>query len=293
MPRWVVSLLSGFAALFLVPISGILLGHFHHQLPESVRSHLPLEQVQENVKNFGVPFLLTYLKDFSKRDNSEFQKIEIQKPDTGSSDDNDVAHKDFDWNARFGNIKDLKQCEAWDDMDVEQYEKYIDDIALELNLTDAEARKMKRARHTSGGVKGLEKFELNNNGDGLFYFGRFRTRRRANKNMDIAIVVYGFKWTLPSESEKDQETGKMKRLLQTIAPRQKEVWVKTFRSQAVQTFSDICPSELLSIVDKPRETKSTAETNNEEEEVDETKEMWAQFQKFLEKKAVPMRNKAN
>ena len=58
----------------------------------------------------------------------------------------------------------------------------------------------------------------------------------------------------------------------------------------MQTFSDICPSELLSIVDKPRETKSTAETNNEEEEVDETKKPWAQIQKFLEKNAVPIRN---
>ena len=77
MPRWVVSLLSGFAALFFLPISAILLGHFHHQLPETVRNHLPLQQVQENVKNFGVPFLLTFLKDLSKEDNSEFQKIEI------------------------------------------------------------------------------------------------------------------------------------------------------------------------------------------------------------------------
>ena len=35
------------------------------------------------------------------------------------------------------------------------------------------------------------------------------------------------------------------------------------------------------------------ETNTEEEEVDETKELWDQFQKFLEKKAVPIRNIAN
>ena len=55
----------------------------------------------------------------------------------------------------------------------------------------------------------MEKFGLNKNKDGQFYFKRYRRGRRAIKNVDINIVVYGFMmWTLPSESEKEQETAR-------------------------------------------------------------------------------------
>jgi len=270
---------KGWVGLLLLPFAGFVI---HSQLPESVRSSISSEQVQHAINNFGLPlidFMKSHLPDHQTKDESQLpddQKKEkapmiyMRKPMAPVKDNVALEEK------QMFNVYDLKKCTAWDDVDPKFYEKLIDVTGRELNLTQDVTDAMKLAQHAGKVVNALEKFEQSS--AGMFYFGRYETRRRPNKNMDIAVILYGFRWTL---DDTDKETGEW---LHSLTARQKDVCVKSFRSKAVEAFSEICPSELLKVV-VDKEIKDSA--GNYTDEDNETKEMFDLFQEWLEKRAKP------
>jgi len=263
---WVTWLVSTLVVLLSLPVTG---RYIHGQIPESIRSHIPVQQVQDAI-NYVNPAILAWMLPDDQTEE-KINAIKMKKPMAPHE------HGVLQFREMF-NVYDLKKCTAWEDVDPKFYEKLIDVTGRELNLTEDVTDAMKLAQHAGKVVNALEKFEQNEAGQ--FYFGRYQTRRRSNKNMDIAVVLYGFRWSLFS-SEMEKETGQW---LSSLTARQKDLVVKSFRSKAVEAFSEICPSELLSVVD-PKEIQDSAGNNDEEDK--DTKKMFARFLEFLEKEAKP------
>ena len=159
------------------------------------------------------------------------------------------------------------------------YDIVIENVGVELKLTQAETEGIKLAKNTDKTVKALEKFEQNL--DGFFYFGRIATKKRHNGNMDLAIVLHGFRWNLEAQVKEDG-TGEIKRFLQSMTPKKKDIFKKHFRSKAVETFSEICEPELLKVVPKP--TKRL----EKEEEDRMTKKMAEHIVKIFKEKGMPV-----
>ena len=132
---------------------------------------------------------------------------------------------------------------------------------------------MKQAKNFGKMVDALEKFELNI--DGTFYFGRYTTKKRSNKNIDIGIVLYGYQWSLPGESSKEEV-----RFMQTISAEQKDLLLKSLLSNAVEVFAEICPSDILEVIDNKSPAKPSQSSSKPN---DKTQEDFEKFSEYLKK----------
>ena len=266
---WVIIPSILFLVAILFPHCQTAIEDFHGQLPETIRTLVPLSLMQATIGLF-----------VNMTSTPSPTAITIQRPMAPEKDN--VALADLEMNRQMFSVSDLKKCTSWEGVDPKFYEEMIDVTGRELNLTEDVTDAMKLAQHAGKVVNALEKFEQNT--AGMFYFGRYQTRKRPNKNMDVAVVLYGFRWTLDAP-EIDQETGDIKKFLHSMTTRQKDMYVKSFRSKAVEAFSVICPSELLTVVDK--EIRDSAGNDEEDEEDQYTKEQFAHFHEWLEKEAKP------
>ena len=196
---------------------------------------------------FVVVVILPILFGVMKMTKKEPIMGKLEAP-TGPNENelNEVA--EFEQNKKMTNVKYMSRCQALDNVDIAQYENKVERLGKVLNLPEAEIEELKSARYSDKEVNALEKFDLGL--DGIFYFGKFTTKKRHDGNMDLAIVLYGLRWNLADQVEKSWFKDIL--LLQSITPKQKELCLKSWRSKAVEAFSTMCTPDLLEVVDQTR-----------------------------------------
>ena len=161
---------------------------------------------------FVVVVILPILFGVMKMTKKEPIMGKLEAP-TGPNENelNEVA--EFEQNKKMTNVKYMSRCQALDNVDIAQYENKVERLGKVLNLPEAEIEELKSARYSDKEVNALEKFDLGL--DGIFYFGKFTTKKRHDGNMDLAIVLYALRWNLADQVEKSWFKGDIL-LLQSI-----------------------------------------------------------------------------
>ena len=223
MVRWVINYLAS-AALLSAPVS---IPVIYDNLPGTIRNHTTVQQFKDAV--VWVKNLTTEQQE--GRGNHLMGTMQV--PEGPSK--NEMVTIEMELDKTMVNITDLTMCQSMKNINVTVYDTVIDNVGVELKLTQAETEAIKLAKNMDETVKALEKFEQSLGG--FFYFGRITTKKRPNGNIDLAIVLHGFRWNLEAQVKEDEDTGEIKRFLQSITPKKKDLFKKLFRSVAVETFS--------------------------------------------------------
>jgi len=229
--------------------------HFHGQLPETIRTCVPFPLIQDTI---GLWVNTTSTSTSPSPTSPSPSPINgIMEVPTGPNKDELGAVRKFEQDKHMTNVESLKTCEAWTDVDAPHYDEKVEILGEIMKLPEAMKEQLKSAKFSTKEVKALEKFALSTSG--RFYFGKFTTKRRQNGNMDLAIALYGFSWSLADHANKSYYSGEHL-LLQSMTPEEKDLCLKSWRSLAVEAFEEMCEHELLQF------RKRTVSSLNKEEE---------------------------
>ena len=269
----------------------------HGQLPEPIRTWIPLQQLQDTSARF--------IENLTKDKGIQ---MKIQKPkDPG---ENNTIIMEMTSNSSMVNVIDLKKCKAWRGLGGNVYDDLIDVTSRELNFTEDMTKEMKFAKHTGEYVNSVEKFEQSL--DGMYYFATYQTKRLSDKTMDLVAVVYGFRWNLAKAQVETGESGEsssgywggltgsttgttgttggttggeLKMFFQSTTPQTKDLFMKSLRVKAVETFKEICHPDLLTVVDHA--TKGQESTENSGKEDTATKKIVENVLKYIMENGMP------
>ena len=254
----------------------------HGQLPEPIRTWIPLQQLQQLQETSA-----RFIENLTKHKGIQ---MKIQKPkDPG---ENNTIIMEMTSSSSMVNVIDLKKCKAWRGLSDDVYDGLIDVTSRELNFTEDMTKEMKFAKHTGEYVNSVEKFEQSL--DGMYYFATYQTKRLSDKTMDLVAVVYGFRWNLAKAQVETGESGEsssgywggltgsttgttgttggttggeLKMFFQSTTPQTKDLFMKSLRVKAVETFKEICHPDLLTVVDHATKGQESTVNNGKEDTV--------------------------
>ena len=269
--RPLVVCLTPLVALLLVSVSALVFERFHGQLPETIRTHIFRDiqnSVFEAIHNYTsvqqiqgyIPLLLGFVKEMTKEQQEPGPFMgEMQVPTNPNKNEYEVVEK-FEQDKEITNIKHLSRCQRWTNVNATHYDQKVERLGKGLNLPVDMIEELKFAKYSDEEVSALEKFDLGH--DGMFYVGKFTSKRRDDRNMDLALVLYGFSW---NQINKNWISGGATKSLQSMTPKQKDLCLKIWRSKAVDWFSESCQKDLLKVVEQTR-IRSVSSVNIEEED---------------------------
>lgn len=272
---WVTWLVSTLVLVLSLPFTG---RYIHGQIPESIRSHIPVQQVQDAL-NFVNPAILAWMLPEEQTEEKTYAiEMEMQVPTSPNPKENEVVEK-FEQDKELTNVKHLSRCQRWTNVNATQYDQKVQTLGKVINLPEDMIEELKSAKYSDEEVNALEKFDLGH--DGAFYFGKFTSKRRYDGNMDLALVLYGFKW---NQVNKNWISGEVTKSLQSMTSKQKDLCLKSWRSRVVKWFSEICQPDLLKLVEQTRPVSSV----NIDEEDKITLKQFERLVKALEEKGIPV-----
>ena len=121
-------------------------------------------------------------------------------------------------------------------------------------------------------VNALEDFV--HGSDGHYSYGKYQTRKQPNGNMDVVFALHALKFELILEEDSETGVARRSELGRDLSSNERIKWKTRFRSEAMRTFEDDCPHQLLTEmgIKDQQEMRQQARRREDDEERQRHKE---------------------
>ena len=145
------------------------------------------------------------------------------------------------------NIREFHRSKALENINIESFHDVVENMAKILDLSDDRKEEIKLAANSDTMVNALEDFEHGFNGH--YSYGKYQTRKHPNGNMDVVFALHALRFELLLDEEylPEGETriATKNEVGTALSSSERIKWKMQFRAEAMRTFEDDCPHQLL------------------------------------------------
>ena len=262
-------------------------------------------------------------RDFEKKTRMESEKRRKESEDEKEHERKEKMKTEFthwvaktvsnpeEFNPILRNTKEFHRCKALDNINIEAFNDIVENMAKVLQLSDDRKDEIKLAAHSDMMVNVLEDFEFGS--DGHYSYGKYQTVKRPNGNMDVIFALHAIKFQplleeelkpkvgIPNEpktedSESETRVATANKMSTDLSSSERIRWKSKFREEAMKTFQDDCPHQLLTDMGlkdqlEMRQHAQKAKTEKREKEKREKEEQEMEKRKREEEREKEEREK--